>query len=90
MIDTIIVLDMGKEIELFSAATAEPLPTDVTPTVFERVLTLAGESLGVEGREGRPVGTLFVIGDNDRVLRAEPSTGDQPLPRISGERAEHS
>ena len=67
-IDTIIVLDMGKEIELFSAATAEPLPTDVTPTVFERVLTLAGE-LGVEGREGRPVGTLFVIGDSDRVLR---------------------
>jgi DNA integrity scanning protein DisA with diadenylate cyclase activity len=66
-IDTIMVLDMGTEIELFSASTAEPLPSDVTPTVFERVLTLAGE-LGVEGREGRPVGTLFVIGDSDRVL----------------------
>jgi DNA integrity scanning protein DisA with diadenylate cyclase activity len=66
-IDTIMVLDMGTEIELFSISTAEPLPADVTPTVFERVLTLAGE-LGVEGREGRPVGTLFVIGDSDRVL----------------------
>jgi diadenylate cyclase len=66
-IDTIMVLDMGTEIELFSAATADPLPGDVTPTVFERVLTLAGE-LGVEGREGRPVGTLFVIGDSDHVL----------------------
>ncbi len=66
-IDTLMVLDMGTEIELFSATTAEPLPADVTPTVFERVLTLAGE-LGVEGREGRPVGTLFVIGDSDRVL----------------------
>lgn len=66
-IDTIMVLDMGTEIELFSATTAEPLPADVTATVFERVLTLAGE-LGVEGREGRPVGTLFVIGDSDRVL----------------------
>jgi diadenylate cyclase len=66
-IDTIIVLDMGREIELFSASTADPLPVDVTPTVFERVLTLAGE-LGVEGREGRPVGTLFVIGDSDQVL----------------------
>jgi len=66
-IDTIMVLDMGTEIELFSAATADPLPGDVTPTVFERVLTLAGE-LGVEGREGRPVGTLFVIGDSDQVL----------------------
>jgi DNA integrity scanning protein DisA with diadenylate cyclase activity len=66
-IDTIMVLDMGTELELFSASTADPLPSDVTPTVFERVLTLAGE-LGVEGREGRPVGTLFVIGDSDQVL----------------------
>jgi diadenylate cyclase len=66
-IDTIIVLDMGTEMELFSASTADPLPSDVTPTVFERVLTLAGE-LGVEGREGRPVGTLFTIGDSDQVL----------------------
>jgi diadenylate cyclase len=66
-IDTIMVLDMGIEIELFSASTADPLPKDVTPAVFERVLMLASE-LGVEGREGRPVGTLFVIGDNDRVL----------------------
>ena len=61
-IDTIFVLDMGTEMELFSASTADPLPSDVTPTVFERILTLAGE-LGVEGREGRPVGTLFTIGD---------------------------
>jgi diadenylate cyclase len=66
-IDTIMVFDMGTEIELFSASTADPLPSDVTPTVFERILTLAGE-LGVEGREGRPVGTLFVIGDSDQVL----------------------
>jgi DNA integrity scanning protein DisA with diadenylate cyclase activity len=66
-IDTVMVLDMGTEIELFSASTADPLPADVMPTVFERVLTLAGE-LGVEGREGRPVGTLFVIGDSDQVL----------------------
>ena len=37
------------------------------PAVFERLLTLASE-LGLEGREGRPVGTLFVVGDSDRVL----------------------
>ena len=35
--------------------------------MFERVLTLATE-LAVEGREGRPVGTLFVVGDSERVL----------------------
>jgi diadenylate cyclase len=66
-IDTIMVLDMGTEIELFSSSTADPLPEDVTPAVFERILTLASE-LGVEGREGRTVGTLFVVGDSDRVL----------------------
>jgi diadenylate cyclase len=46
---------------------AEPLPSDIAPAVFERLLTLAGE-LGAEGREGRPVGTLFVLGDSDQVL----------------------
>ena len=66
-IDTIIVLDLGTEIEMFSASAADPLPADVTPAVFERLLTLASE-LGLEGREGRPVGTLFVLGDSDRVL----------------------
>lgn len=66
-IDTIMVLDMGTEIELFAASTADLLPRDVTAAVFERILTLASE-LGVEGREGRPVGTLFIVGDHDRVL----------------------
>jgi diadenylate cyclase len=66
-IDTVIVLDLGHEIEMFGGATAEPLPADVTPAVFQRLLTLASE-LGLEGREGRPVGTLFVLGDSDAVL----------------------
>jgi DNA integrity scanning protein DisA with diadenylate cyclase activity len=66
-IDTIIVLDMGSEIEMFAAMAADPLPADVTPTVFERLLTLASE-LGAEGREGRSVGTIFVVGDSSRVL----------------------
>ena len=66
-IDTVIVLDLGTEVEMFADTAADPLPPDVTPAVFERVLTLASE-LGLEGREGRPVGTLFILGDCDRVL----------------------
>jgi len=66
-IDTIIVLDLGTELEMFAYSTADPLPVDVTPAVFERLLSLASE-LGLEGREGRPVGTIFVVGDSDRVL----------------------
>lgn len=66
-IDTIMVLDLGTELEMFADSAADPLPAGVTPAVFERLLTLASE-LGLEGREGRPVGTLFVLGDCDRVL----------------------
>jgi diadenylate cyclase len=67
VLDTVIVLDLGTELEMFAATAADPLPGDVTPAVFERLLTLASE-LGLEGREGRPVGTLFVLGDSARVL----------------------
>lgn len=66
-IDTVLVLDLGTELEMFADNAADPLPPDVTPAVFERLLTLATE-LGLEGREGRPVGTLFVLGDPDGVL----------------------
>jgi diadenylate cyclase len=67
-IDTVLVLDIGTEAELFSVNTADPLPCDVKPEVFERLLSLAGQ-LAMEGREGRPVGTLFVLGDSETVLQ---------------------
>ncbi|HEY2159095.1 MAG TPA: hypothetical protein VGH33_25935, partial [Isosphaeraceae bacterium] len=66
-VDTIMVLELGSELELVGDLAAEPLPADIAPEVFERMLTLAGE-LGAEGREGRPVGTLFVLVDSDHVL----------------------
>jgi DNA integrity scanning protein DisA with diadenylate cyclase activity len=66
-IDTILVLDLGREVEMFSESVVDPLPPDVLPVVFARLLTIAGE-LGLEGREGRPVGILFILGDSDRVL----------------------
>lgn len=66
-LDTILVLDIGSEAELLNGPVTDFLPGDVRPAVFERALTLASE-LGQEGREGRPVGTLFVVGDSDRVL----------------------
>ncbi len=67
LIDQIAVLDLGAEREMFADQTADPLPADVQPAVFERVLMLASE-LGAEGREGRPVGTLFILGDSENVL----------------------
>lgn len=40
----------------------------IPPAVILRVLSLAVE-LAAEGREGRPVGTMFILGDTRRVLR---------------------
>jgi DNA integrity scanning protein DisA with diadenylate cyclase activity len=67
LIDTFMVLNLGTEPELFSASDAVTLKGQVNPEVFERTLTLATQ-LAVEGREGRPVGTIFVLGDSRRVL----------------------
>lgn len=67
MLDTVLVLDLGTEVEMFADTTASPLPVGVEPAVFQRLLALASE-LGLEGREGRPVGTLFVLGDSDSVF----------------------
>jgi len=68
VVDTLFVAEVGEELELFEATGAEEIPSHVRTEVFERVLGLA-VSLGIEGREGRPVGTIFVLGDTEEVLR---------------------
>ncbi|MBD3317589.1 MAG: hypothetical protein GF344_17510 [Chitinivibrionales bacterium] len=64
--DTVVALDVAKEYELFLTTRQAILPPDVRHEVLERVLGLAGE-IALEGREGRPTGTIFVIGDTNSV-----------------------
>ena len=65
--DTLVVVDIEREFQtLLTGSTADLLPADVKPEVLERVIAVATE-LAVEGREGRPVGCLFVVGDNEKV-----------------------
>jgi DNA integrity scanning protein DisA with diadenylate cyclase activity len=66
--DTVVALDVASEYKFFLSASLSLLPPDVKPEVLERMLTLAGE-IAVEGREGKPIGTLFVIGDTNTVNR---------------------
>ena len=67
-LDTLVVIDVDEDFELVGrAGFAHPFPASVQPEVFVRVLDLAAE-LGSEGREGKPVGALFVVGDAERVL----------------------
>ncbi|MDD3179220.1 MAG: PTS sugar transporter subunit IIA [Opitutaceae bacterium] len=64
--DTIVVIDVEKEFQPLLTGHADLLPADVKPEVLERVLAVVTE-LAVEGREGRTVGCLFVVGDLAKV-----------------------
>lgn len=61
-LDTIVVVDIQKEFQTVFTSQSEMLPACVKAEVMERVLAIATE-LAVEGREGKSVGCLFVIGD---------------------------
>lgn len=67
--DTVVVVDVEKEFQTLLSGHADLLPEDVKPEVLERVIGVATE-LAVEGREGRPVGCLFVVGDSAKVEKA--------------------
>jgi len=67
-LDTIIVTEVGREYEIFaSGADLTTSSPKVLPEVIERVVDIASE-LGSEGREGKAVGAMFIIGDADRVI----------------------
>ncbi|MEK6531417.1 MAG: diadenylate cyclase [Deltaproteobacteria bacterium] len=67
-LDTMMVLDVDKETEVFSAmGNIRGLFRHIRPAVLEAALSIAIE-LSSEGREGRSVGATFVIGDHEKVL----------------------
>jgi len=61
-LDTLMLMEVGKEYELFQSVDEPPLTEHIKRSVFERVLNLALE-LASEGREGKPIGAIFVVGD---------------------------
>ena len=70
-LDMVRVLEVDREFEFFMdgqpTGGEEEVPSNVRPEVLSRVVEIAID-LGSEGREGKPVGTLFVVGDEDTVL----------------------
>jgi DNA integrity scanning protein DisA with diadenylate cyclase activity/mannitol/fructose-specific phosphotransferase system IIA component (Ntr-type) len=64
--DTLVVVDVEREFATVFTRQADMLPAAVKPEVLERVLGIATE-LAIEGREGRPVGCLFVLGEAGRI-----------------------
>jgi len=66
--DTLVVVDTEKEFEIFRSDAVIDTDAVVRPDIFETVLNLAIE-LATQGREGKAVGTIFVIGDDEKVLQ---------------------
>jgi DNA integrity scanning protein DisA with diadenylate cyclase activity len=67
-IDSMSVLHLGEHLERLSAKELRNLDTQVPLETLRAVVDLATE-IGQEGREGHPVGALFVVGDTRRVLK---------------------
>lgn len=67
-LDCLQFIDPAEETELLELRGSQKLSASVLPEVFQMVLTLCME-LAEKGREGKPVGTTFVVGDAERVMQ---------------------
>jgi DNA integrity scanning protein DisA with diadenylate cyclase activity len=66
-IDSLSFIRLGDHLGKLTARDLRKLETSVPLETLKLVLDLALE-IGREGREGKPVGTMFVVGDTRRVL----------------------
>lgn len=80
-LDSVLVIDVANEFPTVMTSRANDLvPQKVRPEVLERTIALATE-LAVEGREGKPVGTMFVVGECEKI---RPHTRPLLLNPLSG------
>ena len=67
ILDNLMVMDVGREFEVFSSKGLDITDQIGVPHIFDRLLTIAME-LSEEGKEGKPIGTIFVLGDEEKVM----------------------
>lgn len=67
-LDTMMIFNLEKEEEMFQTSSSQSSIKEEDPKVFETILSLTLE-LSAEGREGKPCGSLFVLGDHELVLQ---------------------
>lgn len=77
-LDSITVVRLGEHLERLTARDLRALETSVPFETLRAVVDVAVE-IGREGREGKPVGTLFVIGDVRNVLTRAHTLGFDPF-----------
>jgi len=77
-IDSLSVIRLDEHLGRLTVRDLRQLETRVPLETLKTVVDLAVE-IGREGREGKPVGTLFVVGDHRRVLSYCSPTGFDPV-----------
>jgi diadenylate cyclase len=66
--DSIFFIDVGKEFQILTSDFINDVIEAVQPEVFNAVLNIACE-LAAKGRENRKIGTMFVLGDEKKVMQ---------------------
>ena len=77
-IDSLSVINLDEHLNRLSGRDLRQLETRVPLDTLKIVVDLAVE-IGRDGREGKPVGTLFVVGDSRKVLACSRPTGFDPV-----------
>jgi DNA integrity scanning protein DisA with diadenylate cyclase activity len=77
-IDSLSLINLDEHLNRLTGRDLRQLETRVPLDTLKIVVDLAVE-IGREGREGKPVGTLFVVGDARKVLNSSRPTGFDPV-----------
>jgi len=78
VIDSISVIRLGEHLNTLTSRDLRQLETRVPLDTLKTVVDMAVE-IGREGREGKPIGTLFVVGDSRKVLASSHPAGFDPV-----------
>jgi len=76
--DSVSVINLGEHLDRLTGRDLRQLETRVPLDTLKLVVDLAVE-IGREGREGKPVGTIFVVGDTRKVLASSRPAGFDPV-----------
>ncbi len=77
-VDSLSVINLDEHLNRLTGRDLRQLETRVPLDTLKVVVDLAVE-IGRDGREGKPVGTLFVVGDSRKVLASSRPAGFDPV-----------
>jgi diadenylate cyclase len=78
VMDSVSVINLGEHLDRLTGRDLRQLETRVPLETLKVVVDLAVE-IGREGREGKAVGTMFVVGDTRKVLACSRPVGFDPV-----------